>query len=802
VIEGLRELHLSDDEQPQTNTPAICINQTQLSGDTKSEPILQPTCNTPSSRSSSDPSVNRAASDESMIPSEKRQKLPPAVRQTKTSAMRVRLSGGSFEGESLSPDANDMPNLHKHDGRASNNHNVSDGCGTARPIRSASRSRHAATPRGSPYLVQSRSKAKLVSVNIKPVGTSEANCTRPTARSGTADSTEEVRQSKVVAVRSVKGSGFKQRQSSVTLPNRLIRRLPDGDSEGEVTEARLRESSDRKQGYGFDAQDADIDTDPEPKKSRRDQAGQLQHSGLLSFSEVMATPPPISNEFHHDNDSDEDSIHGYDEDGGFKIKKIGGSGNKGATLRISDDAYRFLSPDHEEESGEEVGTGSKRSSFTDLRQAVVLKEHLRRSGGLIKTHIQLTRTQTERSLARLSGVSSQNGDNDTASEYFLPENGGLSGGPEPPAVELSAEPVVVAHTGSTLVHSNQSEGPQDKAVHSPSSARQGDWPLKDFDTLASTSQATPAPTDASLSPWIPPAAWDINMGNDDTSAMSELPETPLPPAPQNTPATEAVTQPKQQPRPKGLSDASDRVLTPTPSYLSGTISRPVSTDPVKRPFPARKSSKQTVPQQPHGSSWGLSPVKESPERITGLRQPRKAYGNDLPVLQESKNMKTFSESIEDINQGLEEIQYPKPMSTAPPPVTSGKKALSTLRGLLHKRSREFRFSSRRGKKQAIDADSKSSPLLATPTPYYKSSSLMKGLSPLQSDAVTPSYGKPVVQRKPTPAAKTGFPLPAMENAALEPLEIRLATQTALKLLDMAREEGPGPRQTQLVDVSR
>ncbi|KAI9881820.1 MAG: hypothetical protein M1823_006468, partial [Watsoniomyces obsoletus] len=328
--------------------------------------------------------------------------------------MRIQLAGANFGG-SLSPDANDMSNLHKHDGRASNNHNVSNDYGTARPIRSASRSRHAATPRGSPYLVQSRSNANLVRVNRKPVGTPEANSNKPTARSGSVDSTEEVRHSKVVAVRSVKGSGSKQRQSSVPLPIRLIRRLPNEDSEGEVIKARLSDPSDRKQKYSCDAQDADIDTDPEPKKSRRNQAEQVQHAGLLSFSEVMATPPPTSSELHHDIDWDQASIRGYDEDGGFKIKKLGGSGNKGATLRISDDAYRFLSPNHEEEPGEEVGAGSKRSSFTDLRQAVVPKEHLRRSSGLIKTQVQLTRSQTERSLARLSGVGSQNGDNDTGS---------------------------------------------------------------------------------------------------------------------------------------------------------------------------------------------------------------------------------------------------------------------------------------------------------------------------------------------------------------------------------------------------
>jgi hypothetical protein len=152
--------------------------------------------------------------------------------------------------------------------------------------------------------------------------------------------------------------------------------------------------------------------------------------------------------------------------------------------------------------------------------------------------------------------------------------------------------------------------------------------------------------------------------------------------------------------------------------------------------------------------------------VTGLRQAQKIHGTAIPNLQEPKHVKTFSESNQGIDRGFNAVrpELSKPQAVTGRTPTPGKKAMSTLRGLFHKKSYEFRSGSRRTKKTAVDE--KSSPLLATRTPRY------------------------VLE-----------PLPNFQEPLLELVEIRAATDTALKLLDKARSEEPGERQDQLIEVS-
>ena len=519
----------------------------------------------------------------------------------------------------------------------------------------------------------------------------------------------------------------------------------------------------------------------------------------------MATPSPAADESHFSSDSDGGSVHGYDGDGGFKIKKLRSNGKNGATLRISDDAHHLLSPYHDDSDavGEEPEMQTKRSSATDLRQAVVIKEHLRRSGELIKTQVQLTRSITERSLARLSGASSQDEDTRSESEYSVPENAGI--GQEEShvsSIKLPTETIESDGIAPAPTTAENVKGTADKTIDSPSSAGQGDWPLKDFETFATS---TPTPTGASLSPWIPPPDWDVNIPHGNAAVDTEQSAIPCPAIPHDTLATESDHTLKNPRSSELLNDGHDRVPTPTPNHFYRPGSRASSTDPVKQPFPPRTTSKQSVQRNPSRVPGNLSPVKESPDRPTGLRQPSKSYGKHLPILPESKHAKSFSESIEDINKSLEAVRPTPSSSKAAPPATSGKKAMSTLRGLFHKKSHEFRSGSRRGKKSATEATPKSSPLLATPTPFPKPpASLHRGFSPVHFDALTPVRSKSVAQRKPIPPFPTKTPAsttPTFQNPSMEPPEICLATQTALNLLDLARDERPGERQNLLVEVS-
>ena len=806
VIEGMRHLNLGDVEEGDQQDSNVCDQETNAGREPRKNHMLQPRSSTPSSlKSPSTTSVHPASSVESVSPTDTTSKQPqsnpdPTVRQTKTSAMRMRLPGGSMDGDDLEFDQDDKRNAPN-----GGNHSAS----RIGPVRSGSRGRHTATPRGSPYLIPSESKAKLIQIRRKPVATPDTNCSRQNARSGSTDSTEELRGSQLVAVKSVKRSISGKRSASIPLPSRLIRRLPEEDSEGEVEAPKPRKPREESAQLDHDSQDADIDTEPEPKSRSTSQLNGhslsshpvKQQSNLFSFSEIMTTTPPAADESRFSSDSEDGSVRGYDEDGGFKIKQLRSNGKTGATLRISDDAHHLLSPDHEgDDDDDEPVPPKNRTSITDLRQAVVLKEHFRRSGDLIKAQVQLTRSITERSLARLSGVSSQDGDARSESEYSVPDNGGISDEVQPSPVELPAEPAAPNGVTSTPAHAQGQEATDEKTIDTPSSAGQGDWPLKDFKTFAAV---TPTPTEASLSPWIPPPDWDVALPEGDNSMVSEDTGTPYPPAQHNTPATQPGQQVKQRQSSERMNDANGRIPTPTPSRFSGTGSKASSTDPVKRPYPARSSSKQNARQNfPVRAPSNLSPVKESPDRITGLRQPPKPYGNDLKVLPEPKYTRTFSQSIEDINQSLDAVRPTPSAAKLPAPTTSGKKAMSTLRGLFHKKSYEFRSGSRRGKRNDTGTTPKSSPLLATPTPFPKlPPSTSRGFSPLHLDGMTPARSKSVAQRKPIPAANTPVSTPAVDNATLQPPEIRLATQTALKLLDMAREERPGARQNQLVQVS-
>ena len=814
VIEGFRHLNIADDNRTERHQPRVSTEEPISTRDSFRDPILQPRCSTPSSLDSPETSINSASSAESVSHTSTTviascSKPARNVRHTKTSAMRMRLSGGSMDGEDQKYEASPTPQSVSN-GSKSLKIEKSRGHG---PVRSSSRSRHAATPRGSPYLIPSQSKVKLVEIKRKPVAVPDASCARPDARSGSNGSTEDVRHSQLIAVKHVKRTVSGKRSASVPLPSRLIRQYPEGESEGDVDAPQLRKTSETQKQLGDDSQDADIDTEPEPNKSRVEGQGNghaqssqpaKQKSNLFSFSELMTTPPPAADESHFSSDSDNGSVHGYDEDGGFKIKKLRSNGKKGATLRISDDAHHLLSPDHDDSDGvgEEPGMQNKRSSITDLRQAVVIKEHLRRSGEFIKTQVHLTRSITERSLARLSGASSRDGDTRSESEYSVPENGGI--GQEEvhsSSVELPAESAGPHEVASTPTSAVKGEGTDDQTVGTPSSAGQGDWPFKDFKTFATS---TPTPTEASLSPWIPPPDWDVNMPQCNTSVVDEESATPCPRVPHNTPANGADHKLEDPHSSELLKNGHDRIPTPTPNHFSRPGSRAASTDLVKRPFPPRTTSKQSVQNSTSRVPSNLSPVKESPGRPTGLRQPSKSYGKQLPILPEPKHAKSFSESIGDIKQSLEAVRPTSSASKVPAPATSGKKAMSTLRGLFHKKSYEFRSGSRRGKKSAAEATPKSSPLLATPTPFPKPpSSVHRGFSPLHFDALTPVRSKSIAQRKPIPAfpKKSSTSAPMVQNSSMEPPEICFATQTALKLLDLARDERPGARQNLLVEVS-
>lgn len=805
----MRQLHLSD-EPPSLPVRSDARNASVREDDTAVHKSFPARCSSSSSRESPETSVAPNTSEDSLTTSMAKardlsSKSAPLVRQTRTSAMRMRLSGGSVDGADLN--FAQVSGGQKSAGvtrwglpRTSPGVDLSQpGTREHTSARSASRGRHTATHRGSPYLIPSQSKAKLVEVKRKPLATPDTKCSTHTSRSGSIDSKEDVRASKVVVVKSVKGSASDKRHSSAPLPSRLIRHFPQNESEAEI--GPLPKTTSYHGVCGIDSQDADIDTEPDRKPPVSAEKGYkiaptaAQSSNIFSFSEMMNTAPPHADESHFSDDSSQGSVRGYDEDGGFKVKKLR---KNGATLRISDAAHDLLSPNQDNGSEEEFDDARKRNSTSDLHQVVMLKEHLRRSGERIMSQVQLSRSTTERSFTRFSHISSAE---NKSNEYIVPENAGLAE-KDPSPVELPGAPIQSNNGPAALVNTANDTKTDGDATDTPLSLRHGDWPLKDFQTLASASKSTPL-TDASLSPWIPPADWGVDTDQGDISVVSQ--GTPCPPVPYNTPATGAKSQSLSEAS-RRLSSGLDRFGTPTPIRKVSRIPQPGLMDPVKRAFPPRTTSKRVSSHHTRLQDPSiLSPVKESPDRVAGLRHTLKPYGGDLGQLQNPKNGNTFSESIEDVNKGCDAVRPPSAAKSTPHSI-SAKKPMSTLRNLFHKKSFEFRTGSRRAKKQDNSNQLKSSPLLGTPTPLQsstqKSGFRMRGFSPLQSNIMTPATDRSqrLTNRKPTPVAKTPD-VSGIYDSSLEAPEIRAATETALKLLDMAQDERPGERQGLLIEVS-
>ena len=767
VIEGMRQLNLKDGPSSQDsdsnkeNMPdkTMTVETTGLKDDT--DTITPTAAEFPAPPVSSPPRKPTGYRKQD-------QKTAPVIRQTKTSAMRMRLSTGSME-ESEHPAEKKVK--------------------TAGPVRSKSRLRHMATGRGSPYTIPARS----------PSRSSDG------PRAASTDSNDSRWLAQAVMVKEPKSSDNAKRKTSIPLPSRLIRHFPNEESEADISQVKHRRASFRSSHSEVDPSDADVDTDHIPGNVSSAKSSTSHHrltphvdvllnqpsGSFLTFSELMATPAPTERELNSEHDSAQGSLHGHDENGGFKIKKLRGRASQGTTLRISDSAQQLLAPKDDDDQDEPDARGR--------RNSMVLKDHLRKPSDLIKSHIQLTRSLTERSLALLSSAPAAKAKDDGAKS---PSDEGEYVGDSSIIIkrELSADnrsektPV-----GDELQDVTRPGNNGDGAAGTPSSFGQGDWPLKDFKTLASASKEHSA-RDSIDSSWIPPADWEVRKSLDLSTLDFSSPPMHVP---QNTPVkvyasrnhfSSPVPPFGRPPQPPGEPD--DDIPPPTPEKDSI----------FKRKFPPRTTSKQKVPQFVlSGRDRNLSPVHEASEQNLSGHLQRKDYGPTPSRIAQPKYMRSFTQSIRDIDDGFKAVKQPNPPSRGSnvPAHTksSGKKSLSTFRSLFHKKSGDIRGSLRAKRtRPAIDTSQISSPLLATPTPLPNE---VQACDFHRSAEVPNPASAPM---PPKAAAMLGQQVPASAPAKfdihfIESLEIRDATQTALRLLDMARDERLGSRQNQLVEVS-
>ncbi|RMZ91953.1 hypothetical protein DV736_g813, partial [Chaetothyriales sp. CBS 134916] len=380
---------------------------------------------------------------------------------------------------------------------------------------------HTATGRGSPYTLVTNS--------------SNESLRHP--RPPSPESTTSLHTAKLVAVKEAKAIATApgKPRTSIPIPTRVIRRLPNDHSEADAPNVKLRRGSHASQepnpsdadvdanldadiDANIDANvDADIDANADadhksakstsPPSATTSQikppfkhAARIRTTGKMTFAELMATPAPTEQELLHaspdpnHSSSDQASVRGYDSDGGFKIKKIRRRGRRpgtsAATLRISDSAQKLLGEDSER-----------------AHRLASSSSHLTKTSDIIKSKIQLPRSITSRSIARLSSaamteptVNVKDGDagDDTVIKYSQSQE----------SFAQSKQPILSIHTNVAAAAADTPQNP----IHR-------DWPLKELNSLAAATTTATTTRDRDYAPssgrassdssWIPPVDWEV-----------------------------------------------------------------------------------------------------------------------------------------------------------------------------------------------------------------------------------------------------------------------------------------------------
>ena len=699
-----------------------------------------------------------------------RKALPP-VRQTRTSEMRLRMSNTGMNSSPKSSPASKP---------------IQNGLHEPGPVRSRSKGRHTATPRGSPYMIPSRSGTDT---DVPPNSATGSNKRRFRPSTGSSpDSDEPPRKTEVISYKdgSCRGPDG-NRLTSIPFPSRLLRQLPKEEDDAAPVFAR-EPSGQRKVSVpaAVDPDDGDIDTDANKSAMSlvsvntslhsRNLASELQQeSSLLSFSDMMATMPPIEDKLDSDSEESIKSVRGYDAEGGFKIRKLRSKGRNGATLRISDSADRLLSGSLEDQGTYDQVTrksASKRSSIADMRHPSVIKTKLRRSSSIIKNRLELTRSFTERSLAKLSGVAESD---DLPSQIWQTQEVAKhnietmreysSSAPDVAMLDAARDERDEREVSNLAGHSELQSAPD-----TPTSVSQGDWPLKDFQSLAPTTTALGNENINGATTWKPPPEWAVREASTSTKTYqsSSAPDLAVP---CNSSVSE-LPIPFQQAAVDTMMSEDDSPALEAPT-TSGSPA-----------YPPRTSSRLSVPR--YGARTDvrnlfLSQEPDVQSRATGYRQ--RSDGQAASRLPQPIHTKTVSESFRNLEIKFDAV---KPAELGAPQMKSGKKAISTVRGLFHKNS----HGSFRARLRRIGGDHKS-PTTTTPTPA-KTNMRKRAIANIRTtDNVAKDYD---------PKSSSGQSSPTFDPSALEYGEIRAATETALRLLEMARDEGPGRKQNQLVEV--
>lgn len=595
----------------------------------------------------------------------------PTVRQTKTSAMRLK---NSIDKRTLSPDEkaqaaiqHDRPQPPVVTALRDEHHGA--------PLRPDSRSRCGVTAKGSPYAIPSRSnsiKSKPSKDENRILAVDSPLTCKPQTYLG----------SMSTAKTSPHSISHHQRGSSIPVPSRTLRqpygRFSDSSLIHQNYHSALEADAYDRKKYSPESSPVESGYAAGVPGSSVSAQGMAVHelsavtsNDQLNLREMLSLPfPQVVEKSFLDGDTSDDSVRGYDADGGFRIHRVRNAPKGGPTLRVRDSASELLLGRDDTEADYVADVKLRRKETQkNLRQGDGIRNSLRRTSGIVQRSLSLAKSTTERSL------SFGKFENDDATQKLIEESvadthnsvgaddGQTSSQPIPASVYRDQEPF--GESSSKLNAQSLAEQLRQALALSETCSTptlpQEDWRTGDFTDFMisagsnSTTFQESSPSAPGLSSIKFPRTRAQNIPESATMTMREKLDT------EAAPLRIGDEQPTQHSYvTTGLPDV--RIIGPDASTSPAT-DYPVRTSSRKhRPPPLFVSGKSNAKL---GNRYPAEASKVQAEDVGRLRQPR--------------NVKTFSQSISP-GSG---ITAPRGLRHSP-----SKRVLAHVRGLFKKRSAE------------------------------------------------------------------------------------------------------------------
>ena len=648
-MNGMRDLNLDEDKR--SITLASDVDTPNTSKRDHGVTAGPPTASSSVSRSLSSGQLPKPR--DSMVKSLSRRREPPVVRQTKTSSIRLGIgkkSWSSTEKSKQETGDTQVPQILQDSVSPTPDNDATH-------LRTQSRGRYGVTPRGSPYAMTSRSHPIQGQTS-----SSEEHNSPSRISSGETDK------------RSVNTSMDQaRRKSSIPLPARLAQQ-PSKVAKQHTTTSARNSSNDFPAALEADEYDRQKYS-PESsfllsQPSMAELAGSevpgsradiVKHqSEKLSAKEMLSSPLP-EDLSGFDSDGPLASTRGYDEHGGFRIKKLRNTSKDGPILRITDSASNILLGD-DQVSPPSDGQGSLIDE-SDSRELV--KET---SNYIASRRLSITRDSKETSPIMIKSY------DDEETQQLIPDSAWQSNTSDSRFSTTSSSGTIKKtpdhgdHVKEEAGHDGGPEKGRASTERRSDTYNHGDWPGKDFAQFKQPSTTFPA------LPNEPSSVAEVKEG-------TELDQPPLTASSASRRSTIVKrSAPSKEISPFLYQNPNDGQPNQE-QYLNDYVSHTAASNATgssrsKVNFPPRSSSRKPKPPPIIVSAPGTSKSKS-----VAIKAAERAHAIPAESLGQPKNVKTFSQSI---SPGI--ANKPRVASKPQYSPSSTNKVMSNIRGLFHKRS--------------------------------------------------------------------------------------------------------------------